>query len=158
MVARHLNGEPSAGRDICEETRKQGPVVVEPLQRRIAEQKIGRLGRVPGRDIGLDEGEVRKIMSRRRQHGRRGIDARGLGARPAFGQQDGGLAAAAAEIVNRLRRLRRNAGEKIGRRPLAGIGEAMVLGRIPAIQNGPFGGAAGRGLCTWAEYKTAGAA
>ena len=133
VVAGHLHREDAVGRDGFDQLRQQAFVVADPLQRRIREDEIVRLGGCPARDVADDELDAGMIALRRRQHIGRAVEPANRRFGPPIAQQARAVAGTAAEIDDTPRRREIDARQEIERRLCALVGEAQILFGIPTV-------------------------
>ncbi|GGU18425.1 hypothetical protein GCM10010259_05900 [Streptomyces daghestanicus] len=156
-VAGDLEGEGAAGGEGVGPAGEQVVVAGDPLEGGVAEDEVVGLGGVPGADVGGGEVEVSAagcgsgVGAGAFQHRGRVVVAGDAGGGPAVGEQDGGVAGAAAEVgdAGRVAGEAGDAGEEVGEGAGAGTGVAQVLGGVPGGGGGGHGSSrsgAGRGL------------
>ena len=131
-IARHLHCQRAPCGDIPAKSRKQGRMIVQPMQRRVGKDEVEFRRRVPARDIALFPSYVRLGFSRFGQHLRRAIDAGDAGIGPATAQYPRDVAGAATQVDHGPRMFDWNTRDQIQRRTQALSGETRVLLRIPA--------------------------
>ena len=112
----HLHGEDAARREKGHEFRQELFVLGREMQRRIGEDQIDGLLRLPKVQVLKDEICFRQALPRGLEHILRRVHAENLGAAKIERQQRGAIAGPAAEIDDFSRREGRDAREKVSRR------------------------------------------
>ncbi len=132
VVARHLQRESAARSDELGEAPDHGELVRDPLEQRVRDDQVDRLGRRPGRDVGeLVRCAVVRIVSEGLvDHVRRGVDAVDRRLRPARAQHRGEVARSAAEVDDRGG-LALHASDEVDERAGAVVGELQIARGVP---------------------------
>ena len=106
-------------------------MVADPLQHGIREDQVDGLRRCPMPDVAAGEVRRRQALAGGPQHVVE-VSTPSPRARPPLGQELGGVAGAAAEVDDTLRRrFERHPREKVSRRPRPLVGEGEVERRVP---------------------------
>ena len=139
VAERHLHREASAGRHESEEPRKEGRVIVDPVQRGIGVDHLRRPLRLPVRDVGLDPLDTARRLGRLGEHVARNVDAGHAGAGEPLGDDPRHVARAAPEVADERRAGDRHPIEKLQCRAQSVVGEPVVLAGVPVGAGGTGG-------------------
>jgi hypothetical protein len=123
--------QPPGASQRVDQPGEQGQVVGDPLQHRVADQHVHRLGGHPVAQVGDREVDARDVPSGLLDHVRAGVQAADPGRRPPLGEQRGHVPRAAAQVDHGARLLGLDAADQVDERPGAFAGEGQVPLRIP---------------------------
>jgi hypothetical protein len=137
-IVRHLHRKRAARGQRRQEPRQHRRVVRQPLEHGIAIEHVGFGLRHPACHIGLEKIEAGQPLARLPQHVGGGIEAAHSGVRPAFRQQLGRVAGAAADVDDAPRARHRDLRQQVAGGARALILEAQIELRVPV-----FGGELG---------------
>jgi len=133
-VARQLEGEPAARADLGGECRQELEVPGDPLQRRVGDQDVDRVGLgYPLAQVGDLELDARVDRAGAVDHLRAGVEATDPGPGPARSQQGGEVARAASEVHDLGGPLGADSGHQLDERPAPLVGVGQVALGVPGV-------------------------